>query len=182
MTAALRTAVAHHDPAIAAKVRELGTVTVPLGGNGKLPHVGGLTRTVGRVGVLAGLLAFVLIGAALLLGHDAKMIGRVGRRVALLALGPVLAFALLPRLLEAGHGNSEAVAAALLHAYGRHGVLFSAAALVVIGVSTWLIAAAVPTLRRIYRPGAAERPRAGSAPPPPTASAPPLPIPEKLYL
>jgi hypothetical protein len=181
VTAALRTAVARHDPAIAAKVRTLGTVKIPLGSETKLPHVGGLTRSVGRLGVLAGLLALALIGTALVLAHDAKTFGRVGRRIALLALGPVLVFALLPRLLEAGHGNSQAVAAALLHAYGRR-VLFSAAALVVIGVSTWLIAAAIPTLRRMYRPGPAERPHSKSAPPTPAPSAPPAPMAEKLYL
>ena len=178
VTASLRTAIAHHDPALSKKVRAIGTVKMPLGNDAKRPHVGGLTRAVGPVGVLAALLAILLIGAALLLVHDAKMIRRVGRRVAFLALGPVIAFAVLPRVLSARHGNSEAVGAAILRAYG-HRVLFSAAVLVVIGVSTWLTAAAVPTLRRMYRPSAAEQPTATSA----SAALPlPLPVPEKLYL
>ena len=174
VTASLRSAMAHHDPALANKVRTLGKVRLPLGGDAKLPHINGAVRAVSRAGTIAALLAFLLIGAALLLAHDAKMIGRAGRRVALLAIGPTLAFAVLPRILAAGRGNPETVAAAVLRAYGRR-VLLSAAVLVVLGVSTWLVAVAMPVLRR--RAVRGERPPAAALP-----SAPPVPMPEKLYL
>ena len=186
VTASLRAAMVHHDPALAQKVRTLGNVRLPLGGDSKLPHVGSAVRVVSRVGAIAALLAFLLIGAALLLAHDAKMIRRVGRRIALLAIGPTIAFAVLPRILAAGHGNAEAVAAAVLRAYGRR-VLLSAVVLVVIGVSTWLIAVAIPILRRRRaveeRAVAGERSGSGARlPGTPISSAPALPLPEKLYL
>jgi hypothetical protein len=150
VTVALRQAVARHDPAAAKKMKAVRSVSVPIG-SAQVPHIGGATRTVGRVGTTAALVAVLLVGSALLLAHDARMIGRAGRRVAWLAVGPLIAFALLPRLLSAAHGSTESVAAALLRAYG-HRVIPSAIAFAVIGLSIWLTALVVPVLYRRRRP------------------------------
>ena len=185
VTAALHSAAAHHDPALAQRIKTIGPVALPIGSN-QLPHIGSATRDVGRVGLAAGAIAVVLIGGALLLAHNRKTIGRVGRRTALLAVEPALVFALLPRLLDARHGNAETVTAAILRAYG-HPVMFSAIAFVVVGVSIWLISLALPILgfRRaepapVAAPAAPTRSRghrAGRPSEEPTAV-----LPEKLYL
>lgn len=169
VTGALRTAIARHDPAVARQVRSLGTVSVPLGPT-NVPHLGGAARSVGRVGAAALVLALLLIGGALLLVHDHEIIGRVGRRIAVLALGPAVVFSVAPRLLDAAHGEAATVAAAVLRAYG-HRVLLSAAVLAVVGVGTWIGAHVIPAVRRRRQPSE-----------PPIARPRAAPLPEKLYL
>jgi hypothetical protein len=186
VTAALRDSVARHDPALAPRIRNLGTVKVPLGST-KLPHIGSATHWVTRVGTIALLLAVLLIGGALLLAHDAKTIRRVGRRTAFLAFGPGLAFVVVPRLLEISHNGTAAVAAAVLHAYG-HRVMFSAFALAVVGASTWLTALVAPVILRrsiAAAAGPAEPLPVGFARSSRERTAPEeitSPLPEKLYL
>ena len=185
VTGALRAAVARHDPALAKRVRTLGAVRLSLGSK-QLPHVGSATHRVARVGSLAAALAILLIAGALLLVRDRAAIGRVGRRIAYLAIGPILVFVVIPRLLDANHGDASVVAASILHAYGRR-VMFSAVILVVAGVSTWLIAIALPVLARRRRsadpPTGSERARRSAPTPiPRPVDAPRSPIPEKLYL
>ena len=187
VTAALRASVAQRDPALARRVRGLGTITLPLGSD-QLPHIGRASRDVGRVKAIALLLAIALVGGALLLAHNLATVRGVGRRIAFLAIGPAVVFAVIPRLLDTSHGSAQAVAAALLRAYGRQ-VLFSAVLLAVIGVSVWLIALATPLLRRLRGSG---EPAPAATPPgmpsrmplraKPVPSSPPPAIPEKLYL
>jgi hypothetical protein len=171
VTAALRAAIARHDPALAKRVRTLGAVTVSIGRK-HVPHIGGVAHGVGRVGSLATALAILLIAGALLLVRDQSMIGRVGRRIAYLAIGPILAFVVIPRLLDANRGDAYVVAASILRGYGRQ-VVLSALVLAVAGISTWLVALAVPVLSRRRSP--AEPRPAGARP------APQSPVPEKLY-
>jgi hypothetical protein len=187
VTAALRASVAQRDPALARRVRALGTITLPLGSE-QLPHIGTATRDVGRVKTLALLLVLALVGGALLLAHDLTTVRRVGRRIAFLAIGPTVVFAVIPRLLDTSHGSAQAVTAALLRAYGRR-VLLSAVVLAVIGVSVWLIALATPLLRRLRGSGEAPAPATPPGMPSrmplratPIPGSPPAPVPEKLYL
>ena len=183
VTAALRTASHTTIHARAQDQHGRQPIELPIG-NDQLPHIGAATRDVGRIGLAAAAIAVALVGGALLLAHDRKTIGRIGRRVALLAIEPALVFALLPRLLDARHGNAEAVVAAILRAYGRP-VMWSAFASVVAGVSTWLISLALPLLGR----PAPDPVESRTAPPRPRTPVdrrrtgePPAPLPEKLYL
>ena len=145
VTNALNSAFARIDPKLAPKAKQLHTVRVPIGG-ADLPHIGNLRHNVTVVGDAAIAIALLLVGGALLLAHDRKMFRRAGRRLAFLALPPVLVFLVIPRALESSHNSAMSVSAAMLRSYG-HRVLFSATVLAVIGASTWLIALALPKRR-----------------------------------
>jgi len=95
------------------------------------------------VGRVALAIAIALIGGALLLVHDRKMFRRASRRLAFLAIGPTLAFALLPRVLDSMHKPSLEVGATMLEAFG-HRVLFSAALLAIAGASIGLATFLIP--------------------------------------
>lgn len=181
VTDALNKAIARIDPKIAPKTKKLRPVSVPIGGS-ELPHIGDIRHNVTVVGNSAIAIAMLLIGGALLLAHDRKMFGRAGRRVAFLALPPALVFVVAPRLLESSHNSAMSVSATILRAYG-HRVLFSAAILAVVGISTWLIAMAIPRRRR---PEPDPPPPPGeyvaSRPEPRIPSSEPVGMPETVYL
>jgi hypothetical protein len=147
VTNALNSAFARIDPKLAPKAKKLHTVSVPIGG-ADLPHIGDLRHNVTVVGDAAIAIALLLVGGALLLAHDRKMFRRTGRRIAFLALPPVLVFLVIPRALESSHNSAMSVSAAMLRSYG-HRVLFSAAVFAVVGASTWLIALAPPKRRSV---------------------------------
>ena len=182
VTAAIKHAIAKADPKLAPKAGKLKSVRVPIGGS-EVPHVGDALRTVARVRDLAIALAILLIGGALLLVHDRKMFRRAGRT------------ARVPRGTDRARVRRRAASARveprqllghrrhMLEVYG-HRVLFSAGVLAVVGISTWLIAVALPARRR-----SAATPEAPATAPyvPPIARRTPSSegdglIPEKLYL
>ena len=171
------------DPAIALKVRKLKPVRVPLGATG-MPHVGTSRGRVRLIGNTAIAIAFLLIGGALLLARDRKTVRRTGRRIAFLAIPPVLVFLLLPRLLASSHNSGLAVGAAILGAYG-HRIMLSATLLAIAGISVWLIAIALPGHGTEPLPDAATPVPHGMPVPnllaPSHASATPS-VPESLYL
>lgn len=181
VTGSVDAAVARVDPKIALQVRKTKQVSVPIGG-AALPHLGNVGRTVREAGDLALAVAIMLIGGALVLAPERKTFRRAGRRVACLAIPPVVVFGVGPRLLASSHNSALSVSAAILGAYG-HRVLFSAAILAVVGISTWIIAIAMPrrqarvevaapTLGPVYVRQTAPRVPAGE----------PGGLPEKLYL
>jgi hypothetical protein len=182
VTSSLDAAVARDYPQIAPQVRRTKVVSVPIGST-SLPHLGNAERNVRRAGDIALALAILLIGGALALSPHRKTFRRAGRRVAFMAIGPVLVFAVAPRLLQSSSTGALAVTAAVLHAYA-HRVLFSAAILAVVGTATWIIAVALPKRRddSDQEPIAAPRLRPvyvrQSAPRAPVVD----PMPEKLYL
>jgi hypothetical protein len=180
VTAALNRAIARIDPKLAPKTKHLKPASVPIGG-ARLPHIGAVRNNARVIGDSAIAIAVVLVGGALLLVHDRKTFRRVGRRVALLAVPPILVFLVIPRVLASRHSSAMSVSASLLDAYGRR-VLFSAAILAVVGASTWLIALALP--RRWSEPDAPPEPEAPNPtlPDPRFPSHEPVKQPETAYL
>jgi hypothetical protein len=142
VTASVNNAVARYYPAIAPQVKKSRAVAVPIG-SATLPHIGNAQRSVREMGDIALALAVLLIGAGLALAPERKTFRRAGRRIAFLAIGPVLVFVVGPHVLASAHNRALSVGGVLLTAYG-HRVLFSAGVLAVVGISTWLIAIALP--------------------------------------
>ena len=183
VTRAINDAVKKVDPQAARKLHKLKPVRVPLGATG-MPHVGPSRDRVRVIGNTAIAIAFLLVGGALLLARDRKTVRRAGRRVAFLAIPPVLVFLLLPHLLVSSHNSALAVGAAILTAYG-HRVMLSATLLAIAGISVWLIAIALP--RRRTEPATdAARPAPAAVPAPnilaPSHTSAPAAVPEHLYL
>jgi hypothetical protein len=178
VTNSINDAVARVYPQIAPQVRKTKVVSVPIG-NASLPHLGHARQSVREVGDIALALAILLIGGALALAPERKTFRRAGRRVAFLAIGPVLIFAVAPRLLQSSHTSALAVSAAILRAYG-HRVLLSAAILAVVGTGAWIVAVAVPKRRSEPVPAPTLQPVYVRQTPARVPVAEPLP--EKLYL
>jgi hypothetical protein len=159
-------------------------VSVPVGSS-SLPHVDGARRKIALVGYVALAVALALIAGALVLVHDRKMFRRASRRLAFLAIGPTLAFAVLPRVFDSMHRPSLEVGAAMLEAFG-HRVLFSAVIFAVAGVSIWLITFAIPKRAgddpAAAPPVAADPSRAPDVRIPSRAPGTPRPVREGLYL
>ena len=72
-------------------------------GNTSLPHLGNAKKKVREIGNIALAIAILMIGGALALSPDRKTFRRAGRRIAFLAIGPVLIFAVAPKLLQSSH-------------------------------------------------------------------------------
>ena len=157
VTNSINEAVAREYPKIAPQVRKAKVVSVPIG-NASLPHLGNAKQKAREIGNIALALAILLIGGALALSPDRKTFRRAGRRVAFLAIGPVLIFAVAPRLLGSSHTGALAVTAAVLRAYS-HRVLFSAVVLAAVGIGTWIVAVFMPKLRAVAEPEPAPAPR-----------------------
>jgi hypothetical protein len=138
ITDSMRDALAQRDPELAAQLANAEPLRVQFQSD-NLPHLGGLrdkARTARTLGFAAGIL---LVAGSFMLVRDRKAIGRAGRRVAYLAIFPLVVFALAPRVLDgSGSGGAQVGAAALRSYSGR--VLPSAAALAIIGASVALIA------------------------------------------
>jgi hypothetical protein len=142
VTRAITKALTQIDPSVARRMKNVHAINVPVGST-SLPHVRGAESKVALTGRIALALACLMVGGALLLVHDRKMLRRASRRLAFLAIGPTLAFAVLPRLLDSLHNPSLEVGAAMLEAFG-HRVLVSAAILAVAGISGWLMTFVIP--------------------------------------
>jgi len=182
VTNSLDDAVARVYPKIAPQVRKTKLVSVPIG-SATLPHFGNAERTVREVGDTALAVAILLIGGALAVAPDRKTFRRAGRRLAFMAIVPVLLFAVAPKLLASSHTGALAVTAAVLHAYA-HRVLFSAVILAAVGGATWIVAVTMPKRRADSDPEPAPAARLHpvyvrqTAPRPPAGES----LPEKLYL
>ena len=128
--------------------------------------------------------ALLFVTASLILVHDRRAFGRVGRRIAYLASTPIAVFVLLPRVLAHAPGDGPQIAAALLRVYGNR-ILPSAVVLIVAGVAIAIAALVWPRhgFDDLGTPGPSgsrftgppPTPRAGHGPDQPT-------ITEKLYL
>jgi len=147
LTSAVHDALAKQDPDLAKQFAKHGPIAVHLGGK-DLPHLGAAHRTVETVSLLAILAALVLIAGSLVLCHERKVFVRVGRRTAMLSLGPLLAFVVVPFVLAHIGGNVAPIASAVLRAY-RGRVLPSALVLLVAGLAVMLAAMAA---RLVVRP------------------------------
>jgi hypothetical protein len=180
VTNSINEAVAREYPQIAPQVRKTKVVSVPIG-NASLPHLGHAEQNVRTVGDISLALAILLIGGALALAPERKTFRRAGRRVAFLGIGPVLIFAVAPRLLQSSHTSALAVTAAMLRAYS-HRVLFSAVILAAVGLGTWIVAVVVPKRRAEREPEPAPRLQPVYVRQTPPRAQVGEPVPEKLYL
>lgn len=145
VTTSVHDAVARMYPKIAPQVKKTKVLSVPIGA-ADLPRLGSAKRTVREAGAFALAIAISLIGGAVALAPERATFRRAGRRVAFLAVAPVLVFVVGPRLLASSHNRALSVSAAILEAYG-HRVLFSALLLAAVGVVTWAAAIAIPKPR-----------------------------------
>ncbi len=126
----------------------------------------------------------LFVTASLILVHDRRAFGRVGRRIAYLAITPIAVFVLLPRLLAHAPGDGPQIAAALLRVYGNR-ILPSTVALIVVGVAIAVAAMLSPRhhLDDFDAPGSTSSRFTGPPPTPRPGRGPDQPtITEKLYL
>jgi hypothetical protein len=183
LSVALRNALAAKDPLLAAQVKKVPPLALRIR-NDNLPRVSALRSAADGVTVLATVAALLLITAGLLLRHDRRSFILVGRRIAYLAITPLLLFVVLPRVLEHASGILPGIASTLLQTYGNR-VLPSALALVIVGVLVVLGAIAWPRNQFDDEAGGAP-PSPDQGPVPPGATGGPsgtgTEITERLYL
>lgn len=183
LSAALHDALAPHDPQLAAQLLTVPPIAVQIKAK-DMPRLHDPQSTADVVTVLAVMAALLLITASLILQHDRRTIGRVGRRTALLAFTPLLVFFALPRVLGHASGDAPQIASALLRVYGAR-VLPSAIALVVVGLTIAISALVWPRHPLRDAHDAAHRPPPYTGPEPPRrpSTAPDQPaITDKMYL
>jgi hypothetical protein len=172
MTEAMQQQLATYDPTLATQLQHASEPLQVQFDTDRLPRLDGVADAAHTATTLGLAAAILLIGASLMLQRDKKAVSRVGRRVAYLAIVPLLAFAVVPRLLDAWSASGAQVGAAALRGYSGR-VMPSAIALIVIGVSTAVIAWVwIPQARR-HSVDDAAAPRAQPAD---------TVLPEKLYL
>jgi hypothetical protein len=174
VTAAVRDALAQHDPVAAAEIGRQAPLSVDIGGD-DLPHLGSSRDIAGAVVWLGALAALMFGAASLALAHDRKSVARAGRRIAYLGIGPLLGFVVLPLFLSHASGSVPGVLSALLHAYGPH-VVPSAIAFAGLGLLVVVAALVVPRL------GGWTAPQAAPVPQPPASNVAIPRVEEKLYL
>jgi hypothetical protein len=185
LTGAVHDALATRDPKAAAELARQKPLNVKLDLS-KAPSLGH-ARDVARNAIWMALVAaLLLVGGSLLLAHDRRAIRRLGRRIAYLAIGPLLIFEALPIFLESRTGDGPAVAAVVVRSYSSQ-VLPFAIALVVAGIVVVLGSfvgrrrapnPASPSPGEPFRPEPVSPYRAAFPPPP----ALPVPDEERLYL
>ena len=103
LSAALHDALVANAPGLAAQIKSVPPLNVSI--RSKIfPELHDPRSATSGVAVLATVAALLLITASLLLRHDRRSFALVGRRIAYLAITPLLMFVVLPRVLEhAGH-------------------------------------------------------------------------------
>jgi hypothetical protein len=131
LTNALHDEIAPKDPQLAAQILQAPPLHVNISAGG-LPHTHDARPTADVVFALATIAALLFVTASLLLRHDRRAVAQVGRRVAYLAVMPLVVFVALPRVLTHASGEAPQIVAALLRVYGDR-VLPSAIALLVVG-------------------------------------------------
>lgn len=181
VSSALRDALARRDPALAAAVAQAGPIAIPIRTH-DAPGARDPRSTATTVAALAIMAALLLATAALMRDHSRRAIARAGRRLAYLAVAPLLLLVALPTLLDGMAGEVPQVAAVLLRAYA-HRVTPSAIAFLVAGVSVALTAYVLPRrAAQLEPPQPPSSPYTGPPPRPEPAPAEPGRITEKLYL
>jgi hypothetical protein len=144
VTNAVHDALVAKDPKLAAQVAQLPPLAINIK-HDKLPELHDPRSTSDAVAVLGIVAALLLITASLILQHDRRSFSRVGRRIAYLAVTPLLVFVVLPRIVEHASGDAPQIAAALLRVYGDR-ILPSAIGLVIVGLTIALGALVWPRI------------------------------------
>jgi len=132
LTASVHDALAPSNPQLAAQLEHVAPLDVRVKTD-KLPQLHDPRSTADGFTMLAVIAALLLITASLLLQHDRRSIGRVGRRIAFLAITPIVVLVVLPRVLAHVSGDAPQIASALLRVYGDR-VLPSAIGIVIVGL------------------------------------------------
>lgn len=130
LTSAVHDALVRIDPRVATQLAQQPPVSATIDAS-KAPQLRKIHGVADMVAVLGALAALALIGTSLALDDSRKAIGRLGRRVAYLAIAPVAAFAVLPAVVGS-HGIADVVRVSLQAYAGR--VLPSAFAFLGIGL------------------------------------------------
>jgi hypothetical protein len=133
VTNALHDEIAPTDPQLAAQILRAPPLDVKIS-SGNLPHVHDARPVANMITVLAAIAALLFVAASLVLQHDRRSVARVGRRIAYLAVMPLVVFEVLPLVLGHASGDAPQIAAALLRVYGNR-VLPSAIAFAIVGVA-----------------------------------------------
>ena len=180
LTNALHDEVVPTDPQLAAQILRAPPLALSISSK-DLPHVHDPRPTANVVTLLGTMAALLLVTASLILRHSRRAIRRLGRRIAFLAVGPLVLLVAFPRLLAHAPGDPAQIAAALLRVYGDR-VLPSAIALVAVGAVVFLGAIVWP--RNVERMGRAGPDGPGSFSGPAPRSGPPdrPDITDRLYL
>ena len=167
------------DPTLAEQLQAGEPLRVDLG-DADLPNLGQARDTTRTLTWLTLALAIVLfVGAVAVANSQRDAVGRIGRRIALLAIGPFLMFVVLPLVLRQADNDATTVIADAMGVY-RDRVLPSAVVLLAGGLAIWLIALALPKSEAPDSPA----PWSGRST---TSDQPPIPLgdpraAEKLYL
>jgi hypothetical protein len=182
VTSALHDALVNTDPPLANQIAHAQPMKISIDA-GTLPHLGKVhdaDREAMTLGLAAGIL---LVAISLMQVRTRKAIARLGRRTAYLAIGPFLAFVVIPNLLDGWHNTGTLVTGALLRSYSGR-VLPSALALVIIGCSVSLVTAAMSVFRpdTVVPEPSPLAPSLSATPRPVTTPAAQPAIPGKLYL
>jgi hypothetical protein len=177
---ALYDALAPNDPQLAAQVRQAPPLTAHIKVK-DMPKLHDPRSTADVVTLLAVMAALLLITASLLVQHDRRTIGRVGRRTAFLAATPLFVFVALPLVLSHGSGDAQQIVSELLRVYG-HRVLPSAIVLAVVGLSVAVGAIVWPRAHVDPATTRAVPPYTGPEPPRPRTAPDQPAITEKMYL
>ncbi len=145
LTNKLATALKRKYPDLAARVQQQASPFYELD-EVKLPRLGGVRKTVNDVRTIGALVALALVGLSLALEHDRRAVARVGRRVAYLAITPVLLYIVAPRLLGLVPGNIPQISSAATRAFSSR-IVPIAVLLVVVGLVIVIGAVTIPRMR-----------------------------------
>jgi hypothetical protein len=145
LSAAIHDTLAAHNPQLAGELAKQAPLDIELNGN-DLPRFGNTLNTARSVTTAAGLLAAFLICLSLFKAHDRHAVSRLGRRIAYMAIVPLLFFVVLPRVLAGLHGAGPEIVGTALRIYAGR-VLPSPIVLVVVGLSVAIGALVVPAPR-----------------------------------
>jgi hypothetical protein len=135
LTISVQRALARENPQLAEQFRA-NAATRPLTvdiGNDKIPNLGPLHRDAQAVTLIGFALALLLGALALLVWHERPAFARAGRRIAYLAIAPLLVFLVLPLVVSRFSGTAPEVIGTVLRSY-RGRVLPSAIAFLVLGL------------------------------------------------
>src|SRR5262249_31954421 len=127
ITRAMHDELVAFDPTLATQVQDARPLEVQFDTH-QLPRLDAVADEVHTAETLGFAAGILLIAASLMLARDKKSVSRVGRRLAYLAIIPLLAFAALPRVLDGWSASGAQVGAAVLRGYSGR-VLPSAFAL-----------------------------------------------------
>ncbi|MGQ0824142.1 MAG: hypothetical protein ACT4OX_03745 [Actinomycetota bacterium] len=156
VTAAVQESLAEFDPALADQLAAQ-PLQIDLG-DARLPQLGDARSRARSTMVVALACALLLLASGVALAERTRdALARIGRRLALLGLSPILVFVVAPWGL-ASFGDGGTVAADVLGVY-RGRVIPSVVALIVAGIGLWIGARVWPA-DAVGTPKPGERPRA----------------------